>query len=38
MYDITEKGEKQYRRVKWLIYGLYVFIPLVVIFSSVVVY
>ena len=30
MYDITEKGERQYRRVKYLIYGLYVFIPLMI--------
>tara|TARA_B100000963_G_scaffold195085_1_gene169715 strand:- start:6817 stop:7035 length:219 start_codon:yes stop_codon:yes gene_type:complete len=29
MYDITEKGEKQYRRVVRLIYGLYILIPLV---------
>ena len=30
MYDITEKGERQYRRVKYLLYGLYVFIPLMI--------
>ena len=35
MYDISEKGERQYKRVKYLIYGLYVFIPLVMILSSV---
>jgi hypothetical protein len=28
MYDITPQGERQYKRVKYLIYGLYVFIPL----------
>ncbi len=28
MYDTSEKGEKQYRRVVGLIYGLYVLIPL----------
>ena len=30
MYDITEKGKKQYRRVKVLIYGLYILIPLAI--------
>ena len=34
MYDISEKGEKQYKRVQYLIYGLYVFIPLVMIFFT----
>ena len=29
MYDISEKGEKQYKRVKYLIYGLYVFLSLI---------
>ena len=30
MYDITPKGERQYKRVKYLLYGLYVFIPLMI--------
>ena len=34
MYDISEKGETQYKRVQYLIYGLYVFIPLVMIFFT----
>ena len=28
MYDITEKGQRQYRRVVGLIWGLYILIPL----------
>ena len=28
MYDISEKGQRQYRRVVGLIWGLYVLIPL----------
>lgn len=28
MYDTSEKGQRQYRRVVGLIYGLYVLIPL----------
>ena len=28
MYDISDKGQRQYRRVVGLIYGLYVLIPL----------
>jgi hypothetical protein len=27
MYDISEKGEKQFNRVIWLLRGLYIFIP-----------
>ena len=27
MYDITEKGERQYKRVKLGLYGLYILIP-----------
>jgi hypothetical protein len=34
MYDISEKGEKQYKRVTYLIYGLYVVIPLFMLFVS----
>ena len=28
MYDITEQGQRQYRRVVGLIWGLYILIPL----------
>lgn len=28
MYDITEKGQRQYRRVVGLLWGLYILIPL----------
>ena len=35
MYDITPKGERQYKRVKYLIYGLYVLIPLSILMSGV---
>ncbi len=34
MYDITPKGERQYKRVKYLIYGLYIIIPLFMIFLT----
>ena len=27
MYDITEKGQRQYKRVVRLIWGLYILIP-----------
>ena len=27
MYDISEKGEKQFKRVERLIWGLYILIP-----------
>ena len=35
MYDITPKGERQYKRVKYLIYGLYILIPLSIFMSGV---
>ena len=35
MYDITPKGERQYKRVKYLIDGLYVLIPLSILMSGV---
>lgn len=35
MYDITPKGERQYKRVKYLIYGLYILIPLSILMSGV---
>lgn len=28
MYDISEKGQRQYRRVEALIWGLYILIPI----------
>jgi hypothetical protein len=34
MYDISEKGKRQYKRVTYLIYGLYVLIPLCMLFVS----
>ena len=34
MYDITEKGQRQYRRVVRLIWGLYVLIPLLIFVSG----
>ena len=34
MYDISEKGEKQYKRVKYLILGLYIIIPLCMLFIT----
>ncbi len=27
MYDISEKGERQFNRVIWLLRGLYILIP-----------
>ena len=36
MYDNSEKGEKQYRRVVGLIYGLYILIPLMFVFQQVI--
>ncbi len=30
MYDISEKGEKQFKRVERLIWGLYILIPVMV--------
>ena len=29
MYDISEKGEKQFKRVERLIWGLYILFPVV---------
>jgi len=34
MYDISEKGERQYKRVKYLILGLYIIIPLCMLFIT----
>ena len=34
MYDITEKGQRQYKRVVRLIWGLYVLIPLLIFVSG----
>jgi len=27
MYDTSEKGERQFKRVEYLLWGLYIFIP-----------
>ncbi len=36
MYDTSEKGQKQYRRVVGLIYGLYILIPLMFLLQQII--
>lgn len=34
MYDISEKGQRQYRRVERLLWGLYILIPVLFLLSQ----